>query len=64
MPRFSIPNRYFIVVVCLALAVIGVGMARAILGALTSSVILTVFIVPAAYLLVNGRRRRNARESA
>jgi hypothetical protein len=28
MPRFSIPNRYFIVVVCLALAAIGVGMAR------------------------------------
>ena len=63
MPRFSIRNRYFIVVVCLALAVISVGRARAINGSLTSSVILTVFIVPAAYLLVYGRRR-NVRESA
>jgi hydrophobic/amphiphilic exporter-1 (mainly G- bacteria), HAE1 family len=34
-------------------------MARAIIGGLTSSVILTIFIVPAAYLLVYGRRRRN-----
>jgi HAE1 family hydrophobic/amphiphilic exporter-1 len=33
-------------------------MARAIIGGLTSSVVLTVFIVPAAYLLVYGRRRR------
>ena len=32
-------------------------MARAIIGGLTSSVVLTVFIVPAAYLLVYGRRR-------
>jgi len=32
-------------------------MARAIIGGPTSSVILTVFIVPAAYLLVYGRRR-------
>jgi len=32
-------------------------MARAIIGGLTSSVILTIFIVPAAYLLVYGRRR-------
>ncbi len=31
-------------------------MARAIIGGLTSSVILTVFIVPAAYVLVYGRR--------
>jgi multidrug efflux pump subunit AcrB len=31
-------------------------MARAIIGGLTSSVILTVFIVPAAYLLVYGQR--------
>jgi multidrug efflux pump subunit AcrB len=31
-------------------------MARAIIRGLTSSVILTVFIVPAAYLLVYGRR--------
>jgi HAE1 family hydrophobic/amphiphilic exporter-1 len=33
-------------------------MARAIIGGLTSSVILTVFIVPAAYLLVYGRKNR------
>ncbi len=33
-------------------------MARAIIGGLTSSVILTVFIVPAAYLLVYGRKER------
>jgi hydrophobic/amphiphilic exporter-1 (mainly G- bacteria), HAE1 family len=32
-------------------------MARAIIGGLTSSVLLTVFVVPAAYLLVYGRRR-------
>jgi multidrug efflux pump subunit AcrB len=32
-------------------------MARAIIGGLTSSVLLTVFIVPAAYLLVYGRTR-------
>jgi multidrug efflux pump subunit AcrB len=31
-------------------------MARAIIGGLTSSVILTVFIVPAAYLLIYGRK--------
>jgi multidrug efflux pump subunit AcrB len=35
-------------------------MARAIIGGLTSSVFLTVFIVPAAYLLVYGRKERNA----
>ena len=35
-------------------------MARAIIGGLTSSVLLTVFIVPAAYLLVYRRRRPNA----
>ena len=35
-------------------------MARAIIGGLTSSVLLTVFIVPAAYLLVYGKRRRAA----
>jgi hydrophobic/amphiphilic exporter-1 (mainly G- bacteria), HAE1 family len=35
-------------------------MARAIIGGLTSSVILTVFIVPAAYLLVYGRKERRA----
>ena len=33
-------------------------MARAIIGGLTSSVILTVFIVPAAYLLVYGKKDR------
>ena len=33
-------------------------LARAIIGGLTSSVLLTVFIVPAAYLLVYGRRPR------
>ena len=32
-------------------------MARAIIGGLTSSVILTIFIVPAAYLLVYGGRQ-------
>ena len=34
-------------------------MARAIIGGLTSSVLLTVFIVPAAYLLVYGKKDRN-----
>ena len=34
-------------------------MAQAIIGGLTSSVLLTIFIVPAAYLLVYGRRRPN-----
>ena len=38
-------------------------MARAIIGGLTSSVILTVFIVPAAYLLVYGRKERHAAQS-
>jgi multidrug efflux pump subunit AcrB len=33
-------------------------MARAIIGGLTTSVMLTVFIVPAAYLLVYGRKQR------
>jgi len=32
-------------------------MARAIIGGLTSSVLLTIFIVPAAYLLVYGNKR-------
>jgi multidrug efflux pump subunit AcrB len=32
-------------------------LARAIIGGLTTSVLLTVFIVPAAYLMVYGRRR-------
>ncbi len=34
-------------------------MARAIIGGLTTSVLLTIFIVPAAYLLVYGRKQRN-----
>jgi hydrophobic/amphiphilic exporter-1 (mainly G- bacteria), HAE1 family len=33
-------------------------MARAIIGGLTSSVVLTIFIVPAAYLLVYGKRTK------
>jgi HAE1 family hydrophobic/amphiphilic exporter-1 len=32
-------------------------MARAIIGGLTSSVLLTLFIVPAAYLLIYGKRK-------
>lgn len=39
-------------------------MARAIIGGLTSSVLLTIFIVPAAYLLVYGRKERNGRQGA
>ena len=35
-------------------------MARAIIGGLTSSVVLTIFIVPAAYLLVYGRKNQQA----
>jgi multidrug efflux pump subunit AcrB len=35
-------------------------LARALIGGLTSSVILTIFIVPAAYLLVYGRRDQHA----
>ena len=35
-------------------------MARAIIGGLTSSVLFTIFIVPAAYLLVYGKKKRNA----
>src|SRR5580698_1948435 len=35
-------------------------MARAIIGGLTSSVLLTIFIVPAAYLLVYGRKDQTA----
>ncbi len=38
-------------------------LARAIIGGLTVSVFLTVFIVPAAYLLVYRRRRPHANES-
>jgi HAE1 family hydrophobic/amphiphilic exporter-1 len=37
-------------------------MARAIIGGLTSSVLLTIFIVPAAYLLVYGRRKEQVGE--
>jgi len=38
-------------------------LARAIIGGLIVSVALTVFIVPAAYLLVYGRRELAAKES-
>jgi multidrug efflux pump subunit AcrB len=39
-------------------------LARAIIGGLTVSVVLTVFIVPAAYLLIHGRRAPHARPEA
>jgi multidrug efflux pump subunit AcrB len=39
-------------------------MAKAIIGGLTSSVLLTIFIVPAAYLLVYGRRKNSAEVSS
>ncbi len=39
-------------------------MARAIIGGLTSSVLLTVFIVPAAYLLIYRNRTHGAPENA
>jgi multidrug efflux pump subunit AcrB len=35
-------------------------LARTIIGGLTTSVLLTVFIVPAAYLLVYGKKNRSA----
>jgi len=38
-------------------------MARAIIGGLTSSVLLTIFIVPAAYLLVYGKRGKQSAEA-
>ncbi len=38
-------------------------MAKAIIGGLTSSVLLTIFIVPAAYLLVYGKRGAKAAEN-
>jgi multidrug efflux pump subunit AcrB len=38
-------------------------MAKAIIGGLTSSVLLTIFIVPAAYLLVYGKRGAQAAEN-
>ena len=37
-------------------------LARAIIGGLTSSVVLTIFIVPAAYLLVYGKQGLNAEQ--
>lgn len=39
-------------------------LARAIIGGLTSSVVLTIFIVPAAYLLVYGRKPQTAEPSS
>ena len=39
-------------------------MARAIIGGLTSSVLLTIFIVPAAYLLVYGKKNRKIEREA
>ncbi len=39
-------------------------MARAIIGGLSSSVLLTIFIVPAAYLLVYGRKNRPPQPAA
>ena len=38
-------------------------MARAIIGGLTSSVLLTIFIVPAAYLLVYGKKKKGSPEA-
>jgi len=38
-------------------------MARAIIGGLTSSVLLTIFIVPAAYLLVYGRKKKEGADT-
>src|ERR1700693_442039 len=37
-------------------------LARAIIGGLATSVILTVFIVPAAYLMVYGKKNQHAPE--
>jgi multidrug efflux pump subunit AcrB len=39
-------------------------LGRAIIGGLTSSVTLTVFIVPAAYLLVYGKKKQPGREAS
>ncbi len=39
-------------------------LARAIIGGLTSSVVLTIFIVPAAYLLVYGKKDENRTPAA
>jgi Cu/Ag efflux pump CusA len=38
-------------------------LARTIIGGLTVSVVLTVFIVPAAYLLAYGRRNQTGNDS-
>jgi len=38
-------------------------MARAIIGGLTSSVLLTIFIVPAAYVLIYGRKKKQTAET-
>jgi Cu/Ag efflux pump CusA len=38
-------------------------MAKAIIGGLSSSVLLTIFIVPAAYVLVYGKRDAKAAEN-
>jgi hydrophobic/amphiphilic exporter-1 (mainly G- bacteria), HAE1 family len=38
-------------------------MARAIIGGLSTSVLFTIFIVPAAYLLIYRRRERRAEAS-
>jgi hydrophobic/amphiphilic exporter-1 (mainly G- bacteria), HAE1 family len=39
-------------------------MAWAVIGGLTTSVLLTIFIVPAAYLLVYGKKKRNELHAA
>ncbi len=39
-------------------------MARAIIGGLTSSVVLTIFMVPAAYLLVYGKKNQQTQTAA
>jgi len=49
MPRFSIGNPYFVMLVCLALLVSGVK---------------SIFIVPAAYLLVYGRPKPHTAETS
>ena len=35
-------------------------LARAIIGGLAVSVVVTMFLVPAVYLVIHGRRERNA----
>ncbi len=39
-------------------------MAKAIIGGLTSSVVLTIFIVPAAYLLVYGKKKQESADGS